>query len=140
MTSLCYAVASFSRTSLATRSPAAENHREVQRVTIPQLALEELKPTTQNQLALLAGWTPHPRVDTPPCSVAASTPANAVERRGFGQSSSSSSPAHRTCTSSLMVCTLYEIIFGGLNKDSPPLNRQRSRVYPNITVYSCPVV
>lgn len=43
-------------------------------------------------------------------------------------------------TTSPMVCMLYEIIFGVLNIDSPSLNSMQSCLYPNITVYSCPVV
>lgn len=100
---------------------------------IPQLALEELKPTTQNLLAPLAGWTSHPAPLVHPHLQMLSN-AVALAR------AAATVLLIEHYTSSLMVCTLYEIIFGGLNKDSPSLNRQWSRLYPNITVYSCPVV
>lgn len=72
--------------SLATRSPATDNHREV------QLALGEVKPVTQNLLAPLAGdlvW-----VQIPPRSGGAFRPRNAAGCLNFG-CSSSHSPAHR---------------------------------------------
>ena len=82
----------------------------------------EMKPVTQNLLAPLAGDLTQGENPTP---LVHPGPEMLLDASALAETAATV-PLIDHYTTSPTVCTLYEIIFGGLNIDSPSLNSKQS--------------